>query len=191
MESIIYRKNIIGVKETNEICNCSCDLKVIKNVSCETEYKTDYISKYETKYSEISIISAYCSECNNLYQIKIKYIATSKTDDEEMIYIKKKNYFELIDYLKELENNYKENNSYSIYLDNYIIQVLKNKESENFNRKIISYYNASNDLDYIKDKNICYNCDNKIFKNEKIKCLIHNQIFGKDYTCKQFDSIYK
>ena len=48
------------------------------------------------------------------------------------------------------------------------------------------------EYDYIKNKEICYNCDNKYtVKNGLVECLKNKQVYELNHTCNNFDSIYK
>lgn len=190
MKSIIKKDNIKNLKEASELCNCDCDLKIIKALSCEKEYKFDYSSKFKILNDEINTIGAYCSECKSLYEIKMKYESTYKTDNMELIYINKKSYFELMNDLKELENKFTKENHHVITLDDYIIRVLSFTKNENYIEKIISYYNLRYDTESIEHIECCYNCDNKIIlvDESKVDCLIHNKKFKYNNICDKFEN---
>ena len=91
-----------------------------------------------------------------------------------------------------MEKNYKDEASYSLFVDNYIIRVLENTVTDEETFRVISYENTLNEYNYISNKKICYNCDNRYLRpNNTIECLIHKDTFNIDYVCDRFCSIYQ
>lgn len=195
MEAIISRNyiNSLSVKEENQLCNCSCNLEVFREITKEEEKKLDELDKKIMPYRfEVTLRILHCKECDSLYLMKSKYEASSKIDFEEIKYIYKKDYFEINDYMNSLEKRYKTDNAYNIYVDKYIVRVLKHINNEAFSMKIISIQDTIKECDYIKTKKICYNCDNKfLIPNDRVECLIHKENYKVDYVCDRFCSIYE
>ena len=195
MQSIITRNyiNSLEVKEKNELCNCKCNLDVFRELTKEKEKKLDELDKKFMPYvfkSEIKIL--YCKDCDSLYLMKSHYEASSKIDFEDVEFILKKDYFKANDYIKSLEKRYRNDDSYTIYVDKYYVRVLKNINNEKYSMKYISIEDTVKEYDYIKTKEICYNCDNKYtVKNGLVECLKNKQVYELNHTCNNFDSIYK
>ena len=193
MNSFISRNELKYVKQDNQLCNCNCDLTVFREFNKETVLNVDEVSKKFAPYRfENKLISAYCKECDSCYTIRIKYEASSKTDYEVVESIWKHDYFWINDYINSIEKNYKDEASYSLFVDNYIIRVLENTVTDEETFRVISYENTLNEYNYISNKKICYNCDNRFLRpNKTIECLIHKDTFNIDYVCDRFCSIYQ
>ena len=195
MNSIITRNyiNSLEVKEKNELCNCKCNLDVFRELIKEKEKKLDELDKKFMPYIfESKIMILYCKDCDSLYLMKSHYEASSKIDFENVDFILKKDYFKANDYIKSLEKIYRNDDSYTLYVDKYYVRVLKNINNEKFSMKYISIEDTVKEYDYIKTKEICYNCDNKfLVGGNMINCIIHKENFSIDYVCDRFCSIYK
>ena len=195
MESIINRNyiNLLEVKEENQLCNCKCNLDVFRELNKEKEKKLDELDKKFMPYrfeSKIKII--YCKDCDSLYLMKSHYEASSKIDFESIEFILKKDYFKANDYINSLEKRYKTDDTHTIYVDKYLVRVLNHINNEKYSMKYISIEDTVKEYEYIKTKDICYNCDNKfLVGGNMINCLIHKENFSVDYVCDRFCSIYQ
>jgi len=194
MNSIIARNyiNLLEVKEKNELCNCKCNLDVFRELNKEKEKKLDELDKKIMPYrfeSKINIL--YCKDCDSLYLMKSHYEASSKIDFEDIEFILKKDYFKANDYINSLEKRYKTDDTHTIYVDKYLVRILKHINNEKYSMKYISIEDTVKEYEYIKTKEICYNCDNKfLIENNLIECLKNKQTYEVTHTCNDFDSIY-
>ena len=195
MEAIISRNyiNSLSVKDENQLCNCSCNLEVFKELTKEYEKKLDELDKEFMPYRfENRFNIAYCKDCDSFYLIKTNYEASSKIDFEEIEFIYKKDYFEINDYMNSLEKRYKTDNAHTLYVNNYIIRILNYINNDKGSRRVVSFEDTVKEYDYIKTKKICYNCDNKfLIPNDRVECLIHKENYKVDYVCDRFCSIYE
>ena len=192
MNRIITRNylNSLEVKEENQLCNCNCNLEVFKELTKEHEKKLDELDKKFMPYRfETRFNIAYCKDCDSFYLIKTNYEASSKIDFEDIEFIYKKDYFEANNYIKKLEDRYVNDDTHSIYVDSYIVRIIKYINNEKFTIRITSIEDTVKHYEYIKNKKFCYSCDNRmILAKYQIKCLCNNGIYEANYVCDKYRS---
>lgn len=197
MESTLTRNYINSLEEKlnapNDLCTCNCDLDVFREMTKEHEKKLDELDKKFMPYRfETRFNIAYCKDCDSFYLIKTNYEASSKIDFEDIEFIYKKDYFEANDYIKKLETRYVDDNTHSIYVDKYIVRVLKHINNEKFSMRFISIEDISKANDYISNKKMCYNCFNKkIVPGNEVKCFKDYNNYNYYYVCDKFESIFE